>query len=69
MNKKLVTPLITWLIFATLDIAFLIKSIELNQSWRMMAAVAGLLISAFFVVTATMQNRRELKPVRVKSRN
>jgi|GEM_PF-3742287 len=69
MNKKLVTPLIAWLIFAALDIAFLIKGIELSQSWRVMAAIAGFLISALFVVVITRQNRRELQPVRIKSRN
>lgn len=70
MNKKLVTPFITWLMFMVIGITSLINGIELNQTWRIMAAGAGLSIAIGFLVVILMNNnRKQLQPVRVKSRN
>jgi hypothetical protein len=66
MNKKLVTPLIVWLMFMVVGIAALANGVQHQAGWRIAAAAIALLISSGFIYIIISHTKKELKAVRVK---
>jgi lipid-A-disaccharide synthase-like uncharacterized protein len=67
MNKKLVAPFVTWLLFMVVGLSGLINGIQHQDAWRVAAAGISLLVSSgflYFIIQHTA--KKELKAVRVR---
>jgi len=68
MNKKLVTPFITWLLFLVIDLSSLAKGIANHESWRITTAGLALMVATGFLYVVIRHTAKELKPVRIRTR-
>ena len=66
MNKKLVTPFITWLLFLVIDLSALAKGIAGHENWRITVAGLALVVVTGFLYITLSHTAKELKPVRVR---
>ncbi|MES2275358.1 MAG: hypothetical protein V4592_05010 [Bacteroidota bacterium] len=66
MNKKLVAPFITWLLFMVVGLSGLINGIQHHEGWRIAVAGISILISSGFLYFIIRHTAKELKAVRVR---
>lgn len=67
MNKKLITPIMMWLLFVIVDLSALANGITNHKSLQAVVAGIALLISTGFLLSLIQRcNTRNLKPVRVR---
>ena len=67
MNKKLITPIMTWLLFVIADLSALANGITNHKSLQTVVAGIALLISTGFLLSLIQRHQaKNLKPVRVR---
>lgn len=66
MNKKLVAPFVTWLLFMVVGLSGLINGIQHQDAWRVAAAGISLIISSGLLYFIIRNTAKELKAVRVR---
>ena len=67
MNKRLIMPIMMWLLFVIVDISALVKGITNHKSLQTaLAGIALLILSGFLLTLIQRLNTRNLKPVRVR---
>jgi uncharacterized sodium:solute symporter family permease YidK len=68
MTNRLFAPFIAGLLFLVIDLAILIEGINNHEGWRITTAVIVFIIAVVLLFLIFKNNRRELKPVRVRAK-
>ena len=66
MNKKLVAPFVTWLLFMVAGLSGLINGIQNQDAWRVAVAGISMIISSGLLLFIILNTAKELKAVRVR---
>ena len=67
MNKRLITPIMMWLLFVIVDISALVKGITNHKSLQTaLAGIALLILAGFLLTLIQRRHTRNLKVVHIR---